>query len=108
MLEGQGDLIRFHPRILEFAGHYHFAAKPVAVARGNEKGRVERRIRDLREAFFAARTFGSRADLSIDSSIPGYETSPISLSFLATPKSASPRWVTSEGDAPGKLFGTRS
>ena len=64
VLERQGDLIRFHPRILELAGHYHFAAKPVAVARGNEKGRVERRIRDLREAFFAARTFGSLADLN--------------------------------------------
>ena len=34
VLERQGDLIRFHPRILELAGHYHFAAKPVAVARG--------------------------------------------------------------------------
>jgi hypothetical protein len=56
VLERQGDLIRFHPRILELAGHYHFAAKPVAIARGNEKGRVERLIRDLREAFFAART----------------------------------------------------
>lgn len=64
VLERQGDLIRFHPRILALAGHYHFAAKPVAVARGNEKGRVERRIRDLREAFFAARTFGSLADLN--------------------------------------------
>lgn len=64
VLERQGDLIRFHPRILEFAGHYHFAPKPVAVARGNEKGRVERRIRDLRESFFAARSFGSLADLN--------------------------------------------
>jgi transposase len=64
VLERQGDLIRFHPRILELAGHYHFAAKPVAVARGNEKGRVERRIRDLKEAFFAARSFGSLADLN--------------------------------------------
>jgi transposase len=64
VLERQGDLIRFHNRILELAGHYHFAPKPVAVARGNEKGRVERRIRDLRESFFAARTFGSLADLN--------------------------------------------
>jgi len=64
VLERQGDLIRFHPRILELAGHYHFAPKPVAVARGNEKGRVERRIRDLRESFFAARSFGSLADLN--------------------------------------------
>jgi transposase len=64
VLERIGDLIRFHPRILELAGHYHFATKPVAIARGNEKGRVERRIRDLKEAFFAARTFSSLADLN--------------------------------------------
>ena len=64
VLERQGDLIRFHNRILELAGHYHFAPKPVAIARGNEKGRTERRIRDIRESFFAARTFGSLADLN--------------------------------------------
>ncbi len=64
VLEREGDLIRFHNRILELAGHCHFAPKPVAVARGNEKGRVERRIRDLRESFFAARSFSSLADLN--------------------------------------------
>lgn len=64
VLERQGDLIRFHPRILELAGHYHFAPTPVGVARGNEKGRVERRIRDLRESFFAARTFSTLDDLN--------------------------------------------
>jgi len=64
VLERQGDLIRFHPKILELAGHYHFAPKPVAIARGNEKPRVERRIRDLRESFFAARSFGSLDDLN--------------------------------------------
>jgi len=52
-------VIRFHPRLLDLAGHYHFAPRPVAVARGNEKGRVERAIRYLRESFFAARTFHS-------------------------------------------------
>lgn len=64
VLERDGDRIRFHPKILEFAGHYHFAPKPVARARGNEKGRVERRIRDLRESFFAARPFYSLEDLN--------------------------------------------
>lgn len=64
VLERDGDLVRFHPRILELAGHYHFAPKPCAVARGNEKGRVERRIRDVRESFFAARTFHSLEDLN--------------------------------------------
>ena len=64
VLERQGDLIRFHPRILEVAGHYHFAPTPVGIARGNEKPRVERRIRDIRESFFAARTYSSLDDLN--------------------------------------------
>lgn len=64
VLERQGDLIRFHPHILELCGHYHFAPKPVGVRRGNEKGRVERRIRDIRESFFAARTFDSLDDIN--------------------------------------------
>jgi transposase len=64
VLERQGDLIRFHPQLLQLAGHYHFAPKPVGVARGNEKGRVERRIRDLRESFFAARRFSGLDDLN--------------------------------------------
>jgi len=64
VLERQGDLVRFHPQILELAGHYHFAPKPVGVARGNEKGRVEKRIRDVRESFFAAREFSTLDDLN--------------------------------------------
>jgi transposase len=64
VLEREGELVRFHPRILELAGHYHFAPRPCAVARGNEKGRVERRVRDLRESFFAARPFRSLEDLN--------------------------------------------
>jgi transposase len=40
VLERVGDHIRFHPRVLELAGHYHFAPQPCAVARGNEKGYV--------------------------------------------------------------------
>ena len=60
VLERSGEHIRFHPRLLELAGHYHFAPQPCAVARGNEKGRVERMIQYLRHAFFAARRFHSR------------------------------------------------
>jgi len=57
VLERQGEAIRFHPTLLEFAGHYRFEPRPVAVARGNEKGRVERAIRYVRDSFFAARSF---------------------------------------------------
>jgi transposase len=64
VLERVGEHIRFHPRLLELAGHYHFAPQPCAVARGNEKGRVERLIGFLRHAFFAARPFSSVADLN--------------------------------------------
>lgn len=39
VLERQGDLIRSHPTLLEFAGFYGYDPRPVAVARGNEKGR---------------------------------------------------------------------
>ena len=64
VLERDGEHIRFHPRLLELAGHYHFAPQPCAVARGNEKGRVERMIHYLRHAFFAARRFTSLEDLN--------------------------------------------
>lgn len=53
VLERRGEQIRFHPRYLELAGHYCFQPRPCHVARGNEKGRVERSIRYLRESFFA-------------------------------------------------------
>ena len=56
VLERQGDAIRFHPTLLAFAAHHRYEPRPVAVARGNEKGRVERAIRFVRENFFAGRT----------------------------------------------------
>jgi transposase len=64
VLERSGDIIRFQPRLLDLAGHYHFAPRPVGVARGNEKGRVERAIRYLRDSFFAARSFRDVAHLN--------------------------------------------
>jgi len=64
VLERRGDAIRFHPTLLELSAHYRFEPRPVAVARGNEKGRVERAIRYIREAFFAARSFTDLADLN--------------------------------------------
>ncbi|MBD0320709.1 MAG: transposase, partial [Gemmatimonadetes bacterium] len=64
VLERSGDAIRFHPRLLELAGHYHFAPKPCAPYRGNEKGKVERTVRYLRDSFFAARTFSGVDDLN--------------------------------------------
>jgi len=64
VLERQGDAIRFNPALLALAGHYCFEPRPVAPARGNEKGRVERAIRYIRDSFFAGREFTDLADLN--------------------------------------------
>jgi transposase len=64
VLERRGDAVRFNPTLVEMSAHYRFDARPVAVARGNEKGRVERAIRYIRDAFFAARPFADLADLN--------------------------------------------
>jgi transposase len=55
VLERRGDAIRFHPALIDFAGYHRFEPRPVAVGRGNEKGRVERAIRYVRDSFFAGR-----------------------------------------------------
>jgi transposase len=64
VLERRGDAVRFHPTLLSFAGQYRYEPRPVAIARGNEKGRVERAIRYVRDGFFAARTFKDIDDLN--------------------------------------------
>jgi transposase len=64
VLQRHGDVFQFNPRLLELCAHYHFEPRPVAVARGNEKGRVERAIRFLRDRFFAARPFYDVDDLN--------------------------------------------
>jgi hypothetical protein len=65
VLERQGDAIRFNPTLLAFAAHYHFEPRPCAVYRGNEKGRVERAIRYVRDNFFAARQYSCLDDLNL-------------------------------------------
>lgn len=65
VLERAGDHVRFNEAMLFFAGHYHFAPKPCAPYRGNEKGKVERTIQYLRHGFFAARRFSSVQDLNV-------------------------------------------
>src|SRR6202046_2668748 len=69
VLERQGNVIRFHPTLFEFAGRYRFDPRPVAVARGNEKGRVERAIRYVRSSFFAAREFADLDDLNAQADV---------------------------------------
>ncbi len=64
VLERQGDAIRFHPTVLSLSAHYRFEPRPVAVARGNEKGRVERAIRYIRDSFFAGRNWKTLEELN--------------------------------------------
>ncbi len=64
VLERRGDAIRLNPALLAFAAHYRYEPRPVAVARGNEKGRVERAIRYVRDNFFAARAYTDLDDLN--------------------------------------------
>jgi transposase len=53
VLERRGDQIHFNPRLLELAADYHFAPRPCQVRAGNQKGRVERSIRFVRDSFWA-------------------------------------------------------
>jgi hypothetical protein len=62
VLERRGDQILFHPRLLELSAHYHFAPQPCQVRAANQKGRVERAIRYVRDSFWAGRTFTTLAE----------------------------------------------
>ena len=64
VVERVGDHVRFHDDLLQLAAHYHFEPRPCAPYRGNEKGKVERAIRYMRDSFFAARPFADIADLN--------------------------------------------
>lgn len=64
VLERNGNQIHFHPRLLELAAHYHFQPRPCAPARGNQKGRVERAIRYVRDSYFAGRPFTTLEDFN--------------------------------------------
>ncbi len=69
VLERQGDAIRFHPTLLALSAHYRCEPRPVAPYRGNEKGRVERAIRFVRDSFFAARPFRDLDDLNAQAQV---------------------------------------
>ena len=62
VLERRGNQIQFHPRLIELSAHYHFAPRPCQVCAGNQKGRVERAIRYVRDSFWAGRTFTTLAE----------------------------------------------
>jgi transposase len=64
VVERHGDAVRFNPRLLELASHYHFAPRACRPRRGNEKGGVERAVRYVRDSFFAARSFTTLPDFN--------------------------------------------
>jgi transposase len=59
VLERHGEAVRFHPALLEVAGHYRVQPRVCQVRKANQKGKVERSIRYLRERFLAGRTVHS-------------------------------------------------
>ena len=64
VIDRHADAIRFNPNLLELSAHYHFEPRPCAPYRGNQKGRVERSIRFIRDSFFAARSYSDISDLN--------------------------------------------
>ncbi|HKF48583.1 MAG TPA: IS21 family transposase [Terracidiphilus sp.] len=62
VLERRGNQILFNPRLIELSAHYHFAPRPCQVRAGNQKGRVERAIRYVRDSFWAGRNFTTLAE----------------------------------------------
>lgn len=58
-LERHAQTVRFHPQLLEVAGHYRVQPRVCEVRKANQKGKVERAIRYLRERFLAGRTLHS-------------------------------------------------
>ncbi|MCP4921115.1 MAG: IS21 family transposase [Proteobacteria bacterium] len=63
VLSRHGDAIQFNPTLLALARHYRYEPRPAAPYRGNEKGRVERRILHLRTSFWAKRPHDGTEDL---------------------------------------------
>jgi transposase len=60
----RGDQVRFNDEILGFSGFYCFEPRPCHPYRGNEKGRVERTIRYLRDNYLAAREMTNMATMN--------------------------------------------
>jgi transposase len=54
-----GDAIRFHPLLLDFAGRMFVQPRVCGVRKANQKGRVERAIRYVRDRFLPAREITS-------------------------------------------------
>jgi transposase len=56
--------VRFHPRFLDFAAHYGLMPRLCQPGRPQTKGKIERNIGYVRDAFFKGRSFEDLADLN--------------------------------------------
>jgi transposase len=59
VLERQGDAVRFHPLLLDLCGALRVQPRLCTVRKANQKGRVERAIRYLRDRFLGGRVIAS-------------------------------------------------
>lgn len=59
VLERYGDIVRFHPTLLEVCGQLRVQPRLCGVGKPNHKARVERAIRYLRDRFLPARQIDS-------------------------------------------------
>jgi transposase len=59
VIERAGDAVRFHPLLAQLAGTMLVQPRVCAVRKANQKGRVERAIRWLRDRFLAGRRIDS-------------------------------------------------
>ena len=59
VVERSGEIVRYHPLLLDLASAYHVDLRVCAPRKPQHKGRVERTIRYLRDRHFAARTFST-------------------------------------------------
>jgi transposase len=64
VIERFGKIIRYNSLFINFADHYCFEPVACQPRRGNEKGRVERGIRYVRDNFFEARQWKDIDDLN--------------------------------------------
>jgi len=60
---GRKPELTYNPRFLDLARHYHFSLRVCTPRRANEKGKVERVIRDI-ESFLRVTTFADLMDLN--------------------------------------------
>jgi hypothetical protein len=61
VIDRHGDVVRFHPLLLDLASRMHVQPRLCAPRQPQQKGSVERAVRYFKERFFAARSFHSVA-----------------------------------------------